>query len=45
MAGSVPTYNNIRGYVEFGTENRLRGGSVYFTINIPISQHAATKAK
>lgn len=39
-AGGVPIYTNLRGYYEFAVENRTEGGSVFLTVNIPISQLA-----
>jgi len=44
MAGSTPIYTNIRGYVEFGAQRRLQGGSIFFTVNVPISQLRAAKS-
>ncbi|QIG49016.1 phenol degradation protein meta [Nordella sp. HKS 07] len=39
----VPIYTNLRGYYEFDVENRTEGGSVFLTIDLPIS--ALAKAK
>ncbi len=36
-AGGVPIYTNLRGYYEFDVQNRTKGGSVFLTVNIPIS--------
>lgn len=36
-AGGVPIYTNLRGYYEFGVENRTEGGSVFLTVNVPLS--------
>ena len=36
-AGGVPIYTNLRGYYEFGVENRTKGGSVFLTVNVPLS--------
>lgn len=35
--GGVPIYTNLRGYYEFGVENRTEGGSIFLTVNIPLS--------
>ncbi len=35
--GGVPVYTNLRGYFEFGAENRTEGGSVFLTVNVPLS--------
>jgi hypothetical protein len=35
--GGVPIYTNLRGYYEFGVENRTEGGSVFLTVNLPLS--------
>jgi hypothetical protein len=44
-AGGVPIYTNLRGYYEFGVENRTEGGSVFLTVNVPISQLVRTPAE
>jgi len=36
-AGKRPIYTNLRGYFEFGAENRTEGGAVYLTIDIPLT--------
>ena len=33
----VPVYTNLRAYYEFAVENRTEGGSVFLTINVPLS--------
>ena len=35
--GGVPIYTNLRAYYEFAVENRTEGGSVFLTINVPLS--------
>lgn len=35
--GGVPVYTNLRGYYEFGVQNRTKGGSVFMTVNVPLS--------
>jgi hypothetical protein len=42
IAGGVPVYTNLRGYLEFGAKNRPEGGSMFLTVNLPVS--AWTKA-
>ena len=37
IVGGVPIYTNLRGYFEFDVENRTEGGSVFLTVNLPIS--------
>lgn len=37
MVGDVPIYTNLRGYYEFDVQNRTEGGSVFLTINLPVS--------
>ncbi|TPE49665.1 SphA family protein [Amaricoccus solimangrovi] len=37
----VPIYANLRGYYEFDVRNRPEGGSVFLTVNIPVSALAA----
>lgn len=39
-ASGVPIYTNLRGYYEFGVENRTEGGSVFLTVNVPLSAFA-----
>ena len=39
----VPIFANLRGYFEFGTENRTKGGSVFLTVNVPLSALAKGK--
>ncbi|MEJ8572382.1 SphA family protein [Microbaculum marinum] len=39
-AGGVPIYTNLRGYYEFGARNRTEGGSLFLTINVPLSAMA-----
>ena len=34
---AVPIYTNLRGYYEFGAHNRTEGGSIYLTVNVPLS--------
>jgi hypothetical protein len=29
-------YTNLRGYYEFGVENRTEGGSVFLTVSVPL---------
>lgn len=41
----MPIYTNLRGYYEFGVENRTEGGSVFLTVNVPISQLARKDAQ
>ena len=36
-AGKRPIYTNLRGYFEFGAENRPEGGAVYLTVDIPLT--------
>ena len=45
IAGGVPIYTNLRGYLEFGAKNRPEGGSMFLTINLPISALAKASAK
>jgi len=33
----VAIYTNLRAYYEFAVENRTEGGSVFLTINVPLS--------
>jgi hypothetical protein len=35
-AGGLPWYANIRGYKEFGAQNRIEGYAVYATLSIPL---------
>lgn len=42
MAGDVAIYTNLRGYIEVEAENRPLGKSVFLTVNLPLSQLAAT---
>ncbi|HKN30416.1 MAG TPA: transporter [Roseiarcus sp.] len=42
-AHGVPIYANLRGYFDLYAENRLRGASVFLTLNFPLS--ALAKAK
>ena len=42
-AHGVPIYANLRGYVDLYADHRLRGESVFLTLNFPIS--ALAKAK
>jgi hypothetical protein len=35
--GGVPIYANLRGYYEFDVQNRTEGGSVFLTVNVPVS--------
>jgi hypothetical protein len=37
MVGDVPIYTNLRGYYEFDVQNRTEGGSIFLTINLPVS--------
>ncbi|WP_395689282.1 transporter [Aestuariivirga sp.] len=37
MAGDVPIYTNLRGYLEVAAENRPKGGSLFLTVNLPVS--------
>lgn len=37
MAGDVPIYTNVRGYIEVAAENRPKGGSLFLTVNVPVS--------
>ena len=39
----VPISTNLRGYYEFDVQNRTEGGSVFVSINVPISALAATR--
>lgn len=36
VAGT-PIYTNLRGYYEFAVRNRTEGGSVFLTVNVPLS--------
>lgn len=36
-AGGVPIYTNLRGYKEFDVKNRTEGGSLFLTVNVPLS--------
>lgn len=36
-ADGVPIYANLRGYAEFDVQNRTEGGSVFLTIDLPLS--------
>lgn len=36
----VPIYTNLRAYYEFGAKNRTEGGSIFLTVNIPLSSFA-----
>jgi hypothetical protein len=38
MAGDVPIYTNLRGYLELETENRPQGASLFLTVNLPVSK-------
>lgn len=42
-AGGVPIYTNLRGYKEFDVKNRTEGGSLFLTVNIPLSALSARK--
>lgn len=33
----VPIYTNLRGYYEFAAHNRTEGGSVFLTVDVPLS--------
>lgn len=35
--GGASIYANLRGYVEFDVQNRTEGGSVFLTIDLPLS--------
>ena len=35
--GGVPIYTNLRGYYEFAARNRPEGGSIFLTVNVPVS--------
>lgn len=37
IAGNVPIYTNLRGYLEVASENRPKGGSLFLTVNLPVS--------
>lgn len=37
VAGDVPIYTNLRGYLEVASENRPQGGSLFLTVNLPLS--------
>lgn len=37
MEDGVALYTNLRAYVEFGVENRPQGGSLFLTVDIPVS--------
>lgn len=37
MAGDALIYANLRGYLEIAAENRPKGGSLFLTINLPVS--------
>lgn len=41
----VPIYTNLRGYLEFDVKNRTEGGSVYLTVNVPLSALAKANTK
>lgn len=36
-AGGVEIDTNLRGYFEIDVENRLKGGGVFFSVNVPLS--------
>lgn len=38
--GGASIYTNLRGYFEFDAKNRTQGGSVFLTVNLPLSQLA-----
>lgn len=38
MAGDVPIYTNLRGYLEAEAENRPKGTSLFLTVNLPVSR-------
>jgi hypothetical protein len=38
MTGDVPTYTNLRGYIEVETDNWPKGASLFLTVNLPVSK-------
>lgn len=42
-AGGTTIYANLRGYYEFGVQNRTEGGSVFLTVDLPLSALAHRK--
>ncbi len=42
-ARGTPIYVNMRGYFEVDTKNRLRGESIFLTLNLPLSALAQAK--
>lgn len=42
-AGEATIYANLRGYYEFGVQNRTEGGSVFLTVDLPLSALAHRK--
>ncbi len=43
MAGDVPIYTNLRGYLEVETENRPKGASLFLTVNLPVSKLSSSR--
>lgn len=37
QAGNRQIYTNLRGYAEFGAENRPEGGATYLTVSVPLT--------
>lgn len=42
-AAGRPIYANLRGYYEFGVRNRTEGGSIFLTVNLPLSKPQAAQ--
>jgi hypothetical protein len=43
MAGDVPIYTNLRGYIEVETDNRPKGGSLFLIVNLPVSKLSSSR--